>query len=457
MKNIIGLLCVLILFLVGMLQFLNSNGILLDQFLDKFDATVNIVSKPENARKNIVNVQKVAKKHNLSFIKDTYVPKNNEKEQAKVNVFVFLHDAEWFKSEFRNISLTESHRGLNKFGRSDSFTLLTTKKVNLKPFEKINNNYSSGDYHLKGSSNDIDEFIDTLNRGGFGIQAKQVYDFSLPSDYTQAQFFMCMTILSILIVALLFCCIVYNSFLSREFAVSALLGHNKLRFCLKKVVSLTFIPFPVSFVALNITLYVLTGSGNFFRYIYAVKTLYPASAIVMALIFAMEFVLLLFKVSGLRPVYVLKGYGKTYGKLTAVFKILSIATVLYMSVITLFSAYQYLHLKPNIDKWNNSKNYVDIYCTWPSTYERDDEKLQKKENVHRLPKIPSLENWSLKFNDNKVEASFAAKTNNYYSLYVLGDGGELGISDKVSKNKTALASWERTENILSSWVHFYGK
>lgn len=188
---------------------------------------------------------------------------------------------------------------------------------------------------------------------------------------------MCMTILSILIVALLFCCIVYNSSLSREFAVSALLGHNKLRFCLKKVVSLTFIPFPVSFVALNITLYVLTGSGNFFRYIYAVKTLYPASAIVMALIFAMEFVLLLFKVSGLRPVYVLKGYGKTYGKLTAVFKILSIATVLYMSVITLFSAYQYLHLKPNIDKWNNSKNYVDIYCTWPSTHERDDEKLQK--------------------------------------------------------------------------------
>lgn len=85
---------------------------------------------------------------------------------------------------------------------------------------------------------------------------------------------------------------------------------------------------------------------------------------------------------------------------------------------------------------------------------------------HSDPVESSFSNLSIKNNTTKEfksvgiawdDNALMQKTNNYYSLYVLGDGGELGISDKVSKNKTALASWERTENILSSWVHFYGK
>ena len=69
-------------------------------------------------------------------------------------------------------------------------------------------------------------------------------------------------------------------------------------------------------------------------------------------------------------------------------------------------------------------------------------------------KIPKLDKWSVNINGNAIEARFRAETKLRYTLYVLGKGGGLGASDTQTNNEEVLASWEKPNNRLDSWVLF---
>ena len=46
----------------------------LNIFIKEFNTTVNIVTKPEIADKTIIELQKIANRNDLSFIKEEYIP-----------------------------------------------------------------------------------------------------------------------------------------------------------------------------------------------------------------------------------------------------------------------------------------------------------------------------------------------------------------------------------------------
>ena len=79
-------------------------------------------------------------------------------------IFVFLHESRWFEKDFKNIEIEENKSGLNKFSKSESLNLLTTKNVEIKAFDKIKDNMVNGDYHLKGTDEDVKRFIVALNK-----------------------------------------------------------------------------------------------------------------------------------------------------------------------------------------------------------------------------------------------------------------------------------------------------
>ena len=376
MKRITGLLCVFVIGMIVIGHFLMVDDLFEEQFVDKFNKPINIISNPKNVRKNVLEIQRLAKKHNVSFIKDVYIPKNTNNDKRKIIIFTFLHEVKWFKKEFKNIEIEESHNDLNKFAKSKSLNLLTTKNVKMKAFNEINHNWVNGDYHLKGANGDVEKFIVALNKIT-GLEVKKDNEFMVTGDFTQAQGSLYMMLMAIVIIALFFCCIIYNSSLSREFAISSLLGHNKLQFCLRKVFSLVLPPSLISFVAINAILFLLTKSKTFFGYLNAVAQLYLTELIVVIAVMAIEFALLFLKVRGVNLIDILKGYRRTHEKIGVAFKVLTFTVVMYMLVVTLFSLNQYLDLKPNIEKWGSVKNYVNIGCTWTNTEQKDNEKMEK--------------------------------------------------------------------------------
>lgn len=385
MKKIISLLCVFAIGMIVIGHFLMCDDLFKEQFIDKFNKSINILSNPKNTKKNILEIQKLAKKHNVSFIKDVYIPKNTNDDKRKVMIFVFLHESRWFEKDFKNIEIEENKSGLNKFSKSESLNLLTTKNVEIKAFDKIKDNMVNGDYHLKGTDEDVKRFIVALNKT-LGLEAKEDNEFTVTGDFTQVQGFLYIMMMIIIIIALVFCYIIYNSSLSREFAISSLLGHNKLKFCLKKTFNLMLPPFIISFLVINVILFLLTKPESILGYFNVVAQLYLTELIVMIAIIAIEFLLLFFKIRKINLINILKGYRKTHEKINAVFKVISFTVVLYMLIVTLFSLNQYLDLKPNIKKWERAKNYVNIGCTWTNTEEKDDKKMEKTV-VPRLNKL----------------------------------------------------------------------
>ncbi|HEL0848516.1 TPA: hypothetical protein TU273_002064, partial [Streptococcus equi subsp. equi] len=69
MKKTVGILAILLIIVIGIGKFFYSDGMFLNIFIKEFNTTVNIVTKPEIADKTIIELQKIANKNDLSFIK----------------------------------------------------------------------------------------------------------------------------------------------------------------------------------------------------------------------------------------------------------------------------------------------------------------------------------------------------------------------------------------------------
>ncbi|WP_300408515.1 hypothetical protein [Lagierella sp.] len=68
--------------------------------------------------------------------------------------------------------------------------------------------------------------------------------------------------------------------------------------------------------------------------------------------------------------------------------------------------------------------------------------------------LPNIDKWNVKVEGRNITGEFKSNTDLNYTLYLLGKGGHLGMSDKNSKGALAIASWEKPRKKLDSWVLF---
>lgn len=66
--------------------------------------------------------------------------------------------------------------------------------------------------------------------------------------------------------------------------------------------------------------------------------------------------------------------------------------------------------------------------------------------------IPRLDSWETKTDERFIEGSYEAKTDLKYTLYLLGKGGSLGISDTETKGVRVVVSWEKPKDKIDSWL-----
>lgn len=77
----------------------------------------------------------------------------------------------------------------------------------------------------------------------------------------------------------------------------------------------------------------------------------------------------------------------------------------------------------------------------------------KSRNKDKLLDIPVLDEWKVSTEGKYISGKYQAKTNWNYTLYVLGKGGALGMSDTGTNNDVVTASWEKP-NKIESWILF---
>ncbi|WP_297809725.1 hypothetical protein [uncultured Finegoldia sp.] len=378
MKKIIRLLTFLLIFAVGLGFFSYKNSRLMEFFIREFDTTVNITTKPQNTEKNILEIQKIAKKNKISFIKEVYKPKNSLKEKQKINIFVYLDDARWFKKSFKNIDIDENYNGINRFKNVTEHSILTSKEVDFVEYSKIENHTFNGDYHIKGMPSNIGKFIDELNgRKELGIDATIDKSFSVASEITQKQAILYAMLILIIVFALAFSVVIYNSSISKEISIISLLGHDKMSFCCKKAMNLLKIPILISLMALLGVLFYLTHPDSMIGFAIAVKQIFISLVLMGILLTLMYFLMLYFRVKNVSTISWLKGYKKIYKTSPVIFKVFSLSVVLYLFTVTLFGLNDYLASTSFFDAWEKSKNYANIACAWPWTYVENDDKFEK--------------------------------------------------------------------------------
>ena len=110
------------------------------------------------------------------------------------------------------------------------------------------------------------------------------------------------SVLLILLLALIFCLLVYNGMLVKETAISTLLGHSKVRFVIGKFLNLLIVPFLISFITLNLLLCYLMKPGSFTTYYNAVSDIYKIVIVAMLIMAAIELVLLAVKVNFIKAI-----------------------------------------------------------------------------------------------------------------------------------------------------------
>ena len=120
--------------MIGIGKFFYSDGMFLNIFIKEFNTTVNIVTKPEIADKTIIELQKIANRNDLSFIKEEYIPKNSRFDKQKIKIYIHLNDSEWFKKSFRNISIADSKDKLNDFENVKSMSFTSRQRYKLNSF-----------------------------------------------------------------------------------------------------------------------------------------------------------------------------------------------------------------------------------------------------------------------------------------------------------------------------------
>ena len=376
MKKTIRILIVALLVLIGLGYFLEYDSMLSQNIANKFDATVTITSSPDKIEFKKRILQKFAKEYNISFLKEEFIPRNNLSERQTKNMYLFLQDTDWFKKEFKNINISNSIQGVNRFEKVNKISFLTRKNINWKPFDKISRNAFVGDYFVKGDSKDFTAFAKAVKKKA-DINVSEPRKAVIPSDITEREAVLYIIVLLILVLALIFCLLVYNSMLIKEAAISTLLGHSKVRFVIGKFLDLLFVPFLISFAALNLLLYYLMNPGSFITYYNAVSDIYKIVIVAMLIMAVIEFVLLAVKVNFIKAINALKGYRKNTDKSNMIFKFAAMALVLYLLTASLFSAYTYFSLVPYLKKMDVAKNYVNLGCAYSDEYIKNEKKFQK--------------------------------------------------------------------------------
>ena len=376
MKKTIRVLIVALVVLIGLGYFLEYDSMFSQNIANKFDATVTITSSPDKIEFKKRILQKFAKEYNISFLKEEFIPRNNLSERQTKNMYLFLHDTDWFKKEFKNINIGNSIQGVNRFEKVNKISILTRKNINWKPFDKISRNAFVGDYFVKGDSKDFTAFAKAVKKKA-EINVSKPRKAVIPSDITEREAVLYVIVLLILVLALIFCLLVYNSMLIKEAAISTLLGHSKVRFVIGKFLDLLFVPFLISFAALNLLLYYLMNPGSFITYYNAASGIYKIVIVAMLIMAVIEFVLLAVKVNFIKAINALKGYRKNTDKSNMIFKFAAMALVLYLLTASLFSAYTYFSLAPYLKKMDAAKNYVNLGCTYSDEYIKNEKKFQK--------------------------------------------------------------------------------
>lgn len=378
MKRIIGLLTVLLVAMISLGSFLEKDSVFLNVFLKNFNTTVTIVSKQEATHNTIQKLQELAKKNNISFIKEEYVPKNSRYEAQKVKIHIYLDDIAWFKKSFKTISVVENKNGSNAFQDADSINLLTSKKVVLSPFENISKEKVTGDYHIKGLEKDIQQFVDEINQNKV-VKTEAVFnkDFIVSSDLTQKQAVLYIIMLFILFISIVFCNFIYNGMLSKELSISVLLGYNKLSLSFKKTFNLLIMPLIIGAGLATGIINYLVKPNNFFGFLVSMKSIFLLMIFTAVVIFLIEFVLLYLKLKGIDIIVVLKGYRRSYHKSSVLIKTGSMVVVFYLAVVSVLGLVDYMNVRQHISTWDKSKNYVNMACTWSWAYEKDDEKFRQ--------------------------------------------------------------------------------
>ena len=378
MKKVIGLLTFLLVFVVGLGFFYSKDSCVMEFFIREFNTTVNITTKPQNVENNILEIQKIAKKNKISFIKEVYIPKNSLKEKQKINIFIYLDDVKWFKKSFKNIDIVKDDNGINKFKNVTKNSLLTSKKIDFIDYSKINDYTFNGDYHIKGSPSDVLEFMNELNsRQDLGIDAIVDKSFSVASEVTQKQAILYVMLILVIIFALLFSFVIYNSSLSKEISIISLLGHDKLSFCYKKAMNLLAIPILISWLGMFSFLFYLTNPDSIIGFLISIKPILLLLGLIGFSLILFYFFMLYFRVKNVSTISWLKGYKKRYKISPVIFKVISFSVVLYLFVVTVFGLSDYVTSTSYFDAWEKSKNYANIACAWPWTYVENDDKFEK--------------------------------------------------------------------------------
>jgi hypothetical protein len=373
MKKVVNILAILLIIVIGIGKFLYSDSIFLNIFIKEFNTTVNILTKPEIADKAIIELQKIANKNDVSFIKEEYITKNSRFDKQKIKIYIYLNDSEWFKKSFRNISIADSKDKLNNFKNVKSMSLLTSKDINLIPFESVNKEKINGDYHIRGKEANINKFIEEVNQNKkIKMEAVINSNFIVSSEFTQKQAYLYMLTIFIIFITIIFCLIIYNGILSKELSISILLGYNKLNLAISKTLNLLAIPIIMGLVLTISIIGYLVVPSNILEFIISMKTILIFETFIVVVLILIETILIYIKLKGINIIALLKGYRRSYHRSSSFIKISSIVMVFYLSIVSFLGLTDYLNMKQYIPIWKNSKYYANMACAWSWGYEKDE-------------------------------------------------------------------------------------
>lgn len=459
MKKVVNILAILLIIVIGIGKFLYSDSIFLNIFIKEFNTTVNILTKPEIADKAIIELQKIANKNDVSFIKEEYIPKNSRFDKQKIKIYIYLNDSEWFKKSFRNISIADSKDKLNNFKNVKSMSLLTSKDINLIPFESVNKDKINGDYHIRGKEANINKFIEEVNQNKkIKMEAVINSNFIVSSEFTQKQAYLYMLTIFIIFITIIFCLIIYNGILSKELSISILLGYNKLNLAISKTLNLLAIPIIMGLVLTISIIGYLVVPSNILEFIISMKTILIFETFIVVVLILIETILIYIKLKGINIIALLKGYRRSYHRSSSFIKISSIVMVFYLSIVSFLGLTDYLNMKQYIPIWKNSKYYANMACAWSWSYEKDDNKFHKIV----IPKLNNLWNrlddhGAILFNAPNVRKEGMNDDEDYINQqsfqgnYAYVNKNYLHIANLVDKNMKRIDQYKIHEN---EWIIF---
>lgn len=459
MKKVVNILAILLIIVIGIGKFLYSDSIFLNIFIKEFNTTVNILTKPEIADKTIIELQKIANKNDVSFIKEEYIPKNSRFDKQKIKIYIYLNDSEWFKKSFRNISIADSKDKLNNFKNVKSMSLLTSKDINLIPFESVNKEKINGDYHIRGKEANINKFIEEVNQNKkIKMEAVINSNFIVSSEFTQKQAYLYMLTIFIIFITIIFCLIIYNGILSKELSISILLGYNKLNLAISKTLNLLAIPIIMGLVLTISIIGYLVVPSNILEFIISMKTILIFETFIVVVLILIETILIYIKLKGINIIALLKGYRRSYHRSSSFIKISSIVMVFYLSIVSFLGLTDYLNMKQYIPIWKNSKYYANMACAWSWSYEKDDNKFHKIV----IPKLNNLWNrlddhGAILFNAPNVRKEGMNDDEDYINQqsfqgnYAYVNKNYLHIANLVDKNMKRIDQYKIHEN---EWIIF---